>query len=96
MQSRTLGEESSIIVTFEYESHSELVGLLLEAIDKGILEEWLILIILNLIFHALVLENGVIPFTNSWYAIIPSSSLSNLSNRSTSSFSIGNMLYDFK
>ena len=38
MQSKTVGEES-MLVNFEYESHSELVNLLFEAVDKGILEE---------------------------------------------------------
>lgn len=38
MQSQTVTDKSTI-VTFEYESHSELVALLFKAIDKGILKE---------------------------------------------------------
>lgn len=29
-----------MLITFEYECHSELTSLLFEAIDEGILEEW--------------------------------------------------------
>jgi hypothetical protein len=39
VQSKTQSEEQVVMINFEYESHSELNGLLFEAIDQGILEE---------------------------------------------------------
>lgn len=39
VQSRTLtGAEPTLLVAFEFESHSELLNLLFQAIDQGILE----------------------------------------------------------
>jgi hypothetical protein len=38
LQTKTTSKESTLL-TFEYESHSELVSLLFQAIDQGILEE---------------------------------------------------------
>ena len=35
----TLAENGTTLVYFEYESHSELLGLLFEAIDRGILDK---------------------------------------------------------
>jgi Cupin-like domain len=38
VQTQTKGSDSTVMMNFEFNSHSELLNLLFQAIDKGILE----------------------------------------------------------